>query len=168
MTSRPNGPAGSAGFSLLEVLIAVLVLGIGLLGLAGLQATSLRNNLSAYHRSVATQLAYDISDRMRANPQGVTDGNYNNKAGREADCVTNRCSSADLAGDDLFEWSDALKRTLPEGKGTVCIDGTPDDDECDFNGRIYAIKIWWDDSRSGNADEYQRFVTSFLPLPSTP
>ena len=57
----------NAGFTLIEVLIAMLVLAVGLLGLAGLQATSLRNNQSAYNRSQATQLAYDLADRMRAN-----------------------------------------------------------------------------------------------------
>ncbi len=57
----------NTGFTLIEVLIAMLVLAVGLLGLAGLQATSLRNNQSAYNRSQATQLAYDLADRMRAN-----------------------------------------------------------------------------------------------------
>ena len=57
----------NTGFTLIEVLIAMIILAVGLLGLAGLQATSLRNNQSAYNRSVATQLAYDIADRMRAN-----------------------------------------------------------------------------------------------------
>src|SRR5664280_455779 len=57
----------NSGFTLLEVLIAMLVLAVGLLGLAGLQATSLRNNQSAYNRSQATQLAYDLADRMRNN-----------------------------------------------------------------------------------------------------
>ena len=58
----------NTGFTLIEVLIAMLVLAVGLLGLAGLQATSLKNNQSAYNRSQATQLAYDIADRMRSNP----------------------------------------------------------------------------------------------------
>ena len=56
-----------SGFTLIEVLISMLILAVGLLGLAGLQATGLRNNLSAYNRSQATQLAYDMADRMRAN-----------------------------------------------------------------------------------------------------
>jgi len=55
------------GFTLIEVLVSMIVLAIGLLGLAGLQMSSLRNNLSAYHRSQATQLAYDMADRMRTN-----------------------------------------------------------------------------------------------------
>jgi len=56
-----------SGFTLLEVLVAILVLSIGLLGLAGLMASSIRNNHSAYQRTQATWLAYDMIDRMRVN-----------------------------------------------------------------------------------------------------
>ncbi|HLE93281.1 MAG TPA: type IV pilus modification protein PilV, partial [Sulfuricaulis sp.] len=55
------------GFSLIEVLVALLVLSIGLLGLAALQTTSLQYNTGSYFRTQATFLAYDIIDRMRAN-----------------------------------------------------------------------------------------------------
>src|SRR3569832_663794 len=65
------------GFTKLEVLISVVELSIGLLGIAGLQATGQRNNHSAYQRSQATALAYDMIDRMRANQAGVTSGAYN-------------------------------------------------------------------------------------------
>ncbi len=60
-----------SGFSLLEVLIAIVITSIGLLGLAAMQATGLRNNHSAYHRSQATVLAYDIADRMRSNASSM-------------------------------------------------------------------------------------------------
>ena len=62
-----------AGFSLLEVLITVVIVSIGLLGLAGLQATGLQNNQKAYHRSQATVLAYDLTDRIRANTVSIDD-----------------------------------------------------------------------------------------------
>jgi len=55
----------TTGFTLIEVLVAVVVLAGGLLGLAALQVTSLSSNQTAYNRSQATQLAYDIADRMR-------------------------------------------------------------------------------------------------------
>ena len=61
----------NTGFTLIEVLIAMLVLAVGLLGLAALQASSLRNAQSAYNRSLATELAYDLADRMRANIPGI-------------------------------------------------------------------------------------------------
>lgn len=65
------------GLTLVEILVALLVLSIGLLGLAALQTTSLRFNTSAYYRTQATALAYDLSDRMRANRQAALDGLYN-------------------------------------------------------------------------------------------
>ena len=57
----------SNGFTLIEVLISLVVLSLGLLGLAALQASSLRSNQGAYYRSQAAQFAYNIADRMRAN-----------------------------------------------------------------------------------------------------
>ena len=55
------------GFTLLEVLITVVILAIGLLGLAGLQVNGMKNNLSAEQRGLASQLAYDMADRIRGN-----------------------------------------------------------------------------------------------------
>lgn len=83
------------GFTLLEVLVAMLVLSIGLLGLAGLMASSLRNNHSAYYRTQATWLAYDVIDRMRVNGAGG------------------------LVAADVADWEAMVANTLPEGDGSV-------------------------------------------------
>lgn len=169
----------NTGFTLIEVLIAMLVLAVGLLGLAGLQATSIGNNQSAYNRSQATQLAYDLADRMRANVAGVViyTAILPSAATAKANCLTTTgCLPADMAENDLYQWNCAIAggcelstpsiaATLPTGQGIVCLDSTPDDDSsaaapnCDGAGNTYAIKIWWDDDRSGAAS--QRFVTSF-------
>jgi type IV pilus assembly protein PilV len=69
-TPRPT-PQRNTGFTLVEILITVIVLSIGLLGLAGLQISGLRANMSSEARSKATLLANDIIERMRANPLGV-------------------------------------------------------------------------------------------------
>ena len=66
----------AAGFSLIEVLVALVVLSVGLLGLAALQQNAVRFNHDAYLRSQATVLAYDIADRIRGNRQAATDGPY--------------------------------------------------------------------------------------------
>lgn len=155
-----------SGFTLIEILIAMVVLGIGLLGLAGLQATGLRNSHSAYHRSQATQLAYDMADRMRANPVGFAAGAYNDGAATNDNCQANACTPAQMAGYDIDQWDAELAAQLPGGSGVVCIDSTSDDGTaaapaCDGNGNTYAIKIWWDDNRSGVSD--QRFVITFEP-----
>jgi type IV pilus assembly protein PilV len=177
----------SEGFSMVEVLVSVLVLSIGLLGLAGLQASSLRNSQSAYFRSQATEMAYDIADRMRANLAGAStaggqlydntgktstsdnghESEYDSEhSSTEASCETNACSPSEVAAYDVKAWGDHLV-ILPGGGGWICLDSTPndgatvDDPGCDGAGSVYAIKIWWDDSRSGEAK--QRFVASFQP-----
>ncbi|WP_290652055.1 type IV pilus modification protein PilV, partial [Aquisalimonas sp.] len=85
---RSTGKTGlprQQGYSLLEILIAVLVLSIGLLGLAGLQTTSLQSNQSAAQVSQATFLAQDMFDRMRANSEEARNGNYNLDFGDSSD-----------------------------------------------------------------------------------
>ena len=79
--ARPTRRQIQAGFSLIEILVAIVVISLGLLGLAGLQAASLRNNQVAYFRSIASQQAYDMMDRMRVNLAGVRAGNYNDLQG---------------------------------------------------------------------------------------
>jgi type IV pilus assembly protein PilV len=146
-----------SGFTLIEVLVAVIVLSIGLVGVAGLQAVSLKNNQSAFMRSQASALAYDLADRMRANVPGANAGMYDPTAkAATASCKTaTGCTTQQMAQNDLFEWDAAITTYLPVGQGFVCIDSTPNDGtafgdpQCDGIGTLFAIKIWWDDDRDG-------------------
>ncbi len=146
-----------AGFTLIEVMIAVLVLSIGLLGLAGLQVAALQNNQSAFMRSQATALAYDLADRMRSNIDGVNGGFYvPANAAATASCLTTTgCSVQAMAEHDLAEWNQLITANLPMGQGFVCIDSTPEDGTsaaapaCDGTGDQMAVKIWWDDNKDG-------------------
>lgn len=170
---------GNKGFTLLEVLVAVLVLSIGLLGIAGLQVTGLRFNHSAYMRTQATLLAYELADRMRANRPTMVANGYNipNAAGGASfpACETALgCPTApQMAQNDVFQWQQRLAQVLPNGQGIVCLDaipvevpavglGTPAAPSCD-GGTTYAIKVWWDDNRTGNPDTFQRFVVTLTP-----
>ena len=131
------------GFTMIEVLVAIFVLAIGLLGLAGLQAASLKNNTSAYTRSQEQLLAYDMLDRMRSNQQGVANGNYDNLLSTtptDPNCVDTGCTVAALTMHDAYEWSTLLAQTLPSGKGLVTGNGT---------GSIFTITVMWDDDRTG-------------------
>jgi len=111
-----------SGFTLLEVLIALLVLSIGLLGLAALQTTGLRSNQMASMRTQATQITYDITDRMRANPVGTTVGDYvvdtTTHPTAAKDCAAVSCIPAELASYDLDDWKDSLL-LLPGGTGEI-------------------------------------------------
>ena len=171
-TNNYRSVTNNKGFTLLEVLISVLILSIGLLGIAGLQAKGLQFNHSAYLRSQATFLAYDISDRMRANIAGVDAGNYNNgTASQHTNCITastSSCTPTIMAGHDLYEWDAVLASALPGGQGRVCVDGYVSTEtstyaapDCGTGASTqYAIKIWWTDDRSG---DLKRFVMVFEP-----
>jgi type IV pilus assembly protein PilV len=157
------------GFTLVEVLISVFVLSIGLLGLAGLQVTGLQNNHSAYLRSQATILAYDMAERMRANPVGLANGLYDDPNGtmsHTGGCTT-ACTPVEMAGHDLYELSNAASplsvgRLLPGGSIIVCRDDNPEFDsataiDCENNASNYAIYVNWTDDRTG---VLKRFVTT--------
>lgn len=164
----------ATGFTLIEVLIALVVLSIGLLGLAGLQSTGLRFNQSAAMRSQATQLAYDMADRMRANVIATNAGTYiatsSGTYSANATChTTTGCTPAQMAADDLARWDQAVDRYLPTSEWVICRDNSPNDGtgtanaQCDNNANSpFAVKLWWDDDRDGDVDETP-FAVAFEP-----
>jgi type IV pilus assembly protein PilV len=113
------------GFTLLEVLIALLILSIGLLGLAALQTVGLRSNQMATLRTLATQMSYDITDRMRANPDGLTTTNQFYVIGTAdpapaivTDCDTDPCTTQALADYDLNKWRENVV-SFPGGLSSI-------------------------------------------------
>ncbi|MDZ7828339.1 MAG: type IV pilus modification protein PilV [Halofilum sp. (in: g-proteobacteria)] len=159
------------GFTFVELLMAVLVLGIGLVGVAGLQSVALGMNYGSYLRSQATVLAGDMADRMRANPVGVGNGGYDMGAAATAtettDCdTTTGCSTGDMAEHDLYLWIQRVQAVLPSANAVVCIDstpmdGTPGTPACDGTGANHAVKIWWLEKEDGG--NQRRFITEFRP-----
>jgi type IV pilus assembly protein PilV len=157
------------GFTLLEVLIAVVILSVGLLGLAALQATSLKSNHASLTRSQIAILSYDMVDRMRANRPAMLLGDYNLPASTQnTDCTTTTgCTPADMADHDYFEWSTLIARALPGGQGVVCRDDTGNDGTSATNhlcdgGTEFVVKLWWDENGNGLSDD-PPFVMSFQP-----
>jgi type IV pilus assembly protein PilV len=132
------------GVSLIEVLVTVLVTSIGLLGLAGLQATSLRNNHGAYLRSQATILAYDILDRMRGNAAAARAGAYEVEVDGGGDGTTSGDSNSEgsgvdpIAALDLAQWQAEIDRLLPEGRGSITME--------DSVNNVVSVTIRWEDS----------------------
>jgi type IV pilus assembly protein PilV len=146
-----------SGVSLIEVLVSTLILAIGLVGVASLQAMAMRNNHSAEMRSQASALAYDLADRMRGNVAAANAGMYDPaSASAQSACHTpSGCDMGQMASDDLQLWLTNVSATLPMGAGHVCVDSTPNDGAdptnpaCDGNDTRFTVKVWWDDNNDG-------------------
>jgi type IV pilus assembly protein PilV len=138
--------AASAGYTLVEVMVALIVLSIGLLGVAGLQLVGLRGSLSAASRTQASYLADDIIDRMRANyvaargpdGSGLPNLQYQLTMGATAPGTATTDATA-IA--DLNTWLTELQ-TLPSGQGSISVDPATN---------IVTVTIQWVDTRGGDA-----------------
>jgi len=144
-----------SGFTLIEVLVATLVLTVGILGVAAMQMVSFQTNQSAYARSQAVYLAQDIFDRMRANPAGYRSTTVYNSVDTtdtstipgDPSCVTTNggCSPQQMGQQDLREWADAFynvtsrdeyRPRLPNGSASLDRIGTTDE---------FEVIVSWDD-----------------------
>ena len=116
---------GMAGFSLVELMVAVIVLAIGLLGIAKLSLGTVQANGSAFMRTQATQLIQQVFDDMRANQPAAASGSYNIalgvNPGSGPNCVTAACSAPQIASFDLARWYTLLTTLLPNGQGSVSV-----------------------------------------------
>jgi len=140
------------GFSIVEAMVALLVLSVGMLGIAGLYVTTLRASGSALFRSHAVNFAADMADRIRANP---TAREAYEGAVQDNDCTEGTtCSPAELAADDVWRWQDQLATTLPDDgdvatpQGTVAVDGAG-------TLRTYTITVSWSEPTEPVALTYQ-------------
>lgn len=121
------------GFTLLEVLIALLVLSVGLLGIAGLQTVSLRFNHQSYERTQATVLISEIIEKIIANPVATRSGTFDNVPASATSgsfvygSCPSSCTATQLANYDLFRWKLSLEdpRRLAQGTGTITRVATP-------------------------------------------
>ena len=114
-----------SGFTLIEVMVALVVLSIGLLGIAKLVLFGVRANDSAYLRTQAVNLAYGVLDNMRGNNTVAQTGAYTvglgpyGAPGQLCNVVATPCTGAQLAAYDLYLWKQQLLASLPNGDGTV-------------------------------------------------
>jgi type IV pilus assembly protein PilV len=132
------------GVGMIEVLVAVLILAIGLLGVAALQATALRNSQSAMERSQGVVHAYAIFDSMRANPAAARAGDYN---------IGMTCAppaGGTLTQNDLNAWITIMRRDLGQ---TACGSVNCVGDTC-------TVSVRWDDSRASGGVTNQSFSTT--------
>lgn len=139
--NRQHSPSGKPqGFALIEVLVTIIIMALGLLGMANLQANGVRQNGASLLRTLAAQQAYDMADRIRANPAGVTAGEYNSISGTGSsqNCLTSSCTPAQLADYDQYVWNTDNAALLPAGAGTVT-----------GSNNLFTIVVRWDGDRTG-------------------
>lgn len=145
---RPRPRAGTdSGYTLIEVLVAVVVLSIGLLGVGKMVLYAARANGSAYMRSEATEQAYAILDYMHANRIAAATGNYDIAIGvtppAGASCFGGApCTTPSaIANYDLAQWKTQLAAVLPGGDGSV-VTST----DAATQDHMVTVTIQWDDS----------------------
>lgn len=150
-TRLTSGKHFNHGLSRLEVLISLFVLVIGLLGSTALQMAGGASHWISYQRAEAVLQAYDIIDRIRANPIGEMHGDYNNISlglvpASRPDCVVRACSPDQRAAYDISRWSTTNSALLTNGRGAVC-HGTFDQNyaSCSSDGSAFSVAITWTD-----------------------
>lgn len=133
---RVTRSAPQAGFSLIEVMVAVFVLAIGLLGAAGMQLTALKYTDSSRINSQASFFVYDILDRMRANADPVQLAQYEISALSQVPAL-----ATSISAQDLIDFAENLE-TLPDAEASIAIDDTQ-----------VAVTVTWSEARAGGSDE---------------
>lgn len=132
-----------SGFSLVEVMIALVIMSIGMLGIAGLYVQSLQAGRTSMFRHHAVTLAGDIADRIRANPTAAAAYDHlPNDAGVDNSCVTGGvdCTPGEMAANDIFLWQAQADDTLPGGNISVAFAAA-----AGLNPPTYTITVSWNE-----------------------
>lgn len=153
MPIRLQSPQKQAGLSLLEVLIATVVLSAGLLGLAGLQIAGMKTTHNSYQMQQATWMVHDLLEHMRANRAAALAGQYNVTTDCSATppaCTSGTCTAANLAAYDLFRircGADvSISNALINGVLTVgCFDADPLNPPAADCNQGLTINLQWDE-----------------------
>jgi len=127
----------AGGFSLVEVLIALIILSVGMLGIAGLYVHSMQAGRTSLFRHHAVTLAGDVADRIRANPRAAI---AYSQAGANNNCVDGGidCTPVQMAANDIDLWDQQAADTLPNGTVTVVFDNA-------ILPPTYQITVAWDE-----------------------
>lgn len=165
MRAHRHHQAAQRGFSLLEALIAIVVLAFGLLSVVGVQLEALRGNQHAAHTSAAASLVKDYQEILLsmpsialdpASPLGSVDRNtYAGFGGTGKDCKGEAaaCTNQEFADFQVGEWLARVQAALPGGVASVCFDSAHTETsgdakglyrwECSHSGELLVVKIGW-------------------------
>lgn len=150
--TRPSIKRYSRGFTMIEVGITMVILSVGLLGIAAMQTNGMKITLQSHQRSVALNQAQDLTDRIRANEKGIRK-NYYVSPPTTCPADPEECTAVQTAISDMTIWQAEIAASLPSGTGElVCFDtlGVSDPDLTDLDpGFTCAITIRWDGNGLG-------------------
>jgi type IV pilus assembly protein PilV len=153
---RKQTHGSNSGFTLVEVLIALVILSIGMLGIAALLLNSLQSSRTALLRSQAVVLASDLAERIRSNRSAGTvyDTSVTPAPALVPACEStgSDCSAADMASNDLKRWQNAVSAALPGGAGNVVVQ------QITTTVNRYTIAISW--VQSGDSDNASLSITA--------
>ncbi|WP_284334779.1 type IV pilus modification protein PilV [Comamonas sp. NoAH] len=152
------------GITLLESLIAILVMALGILGILGAQMRTLSNTQTSFHRAQAIRLIEDLSERLMTTPNALRNADtYKSpweaapKDGKEkneeeiADCYTQACDNTELAQFDISQWKAKVANTLPSGNASIFF---ADDETIDTNRRQLGVMVSWRENESSTTNDY--------------
>lgn len=142
------------GFTLVEVLIALIILSVGMLGIAGLYVHSMAAGRTSLFRHHAVTIVGDIADRIRANPKAA--GAYAVAGGADNNCVDGgiNCTPAAMAANDIFLWGIQTADVLPAGNVTVVFNNAP-------VPPTYQITVRWSEPGRDQAMTYSITIPVF-------
>jgi type IV pilus assembly protein PilV len=138
---------GNRGFSLIEVLIALIVMSVGMLGIAGLYVHGLQAGRTSLFRHHAVTLAGDVADRIRANPDAG--GTYVGAGSAAGNCVAGGvdCTPQQMAAHDIFLWLEQADATLPNGQVAVLYDNAAEPS-------VYTVTVSWSEAGQNPPPSY--------------
>ncbi len=162
-----------AGTTLIEILAAVVIFAVCLVGMAALSLTALRSTADGHYVSQATLLADELADAMRSNLAGYEGGNFATTPGASgANCAPgSTCTALEQVQFDASRWMARVGNVLPAGTALICMDSTPDDGQpgepaCDGNG-LNTLKIFWLDNSAEESldagESFHRHVVALVP-----
>lgn len=156
--------ASQRGVTLIESLVALVVLALGVLGLIGFQLQTLRDTRDSVGRSRAIVNVQDIAERMRINPNATAadyTSNFGAVAAPNLNCLIAACSVTQLAAFDIWRWKANVAAALPGGQAAIAPSAT--------DARQFSVMVGWLENRAdaAAADAAARTITKSTAVGGT-